>query len=142
MTPTGSESSTVQRICPLCEANCGLTLTIENSQVTSVRGDSDDVFSHGFICPKGVALGELHDDANRLRTPMVRDASGTLVPATWDEAFGVVRTRLGSIMRDNGPESVGNVLGKSQYSQSGRNFHAARFYQGARDHSALFCQYR
>jgi len=111
MNPNGSESTSVQRICPLCEANCGLTLTIEHSQVTSVRGDSDDVFSHGFICPKGVALGELHVDPTRLRNPLVRNASGNLVPATWDEAFGVVRTRLGAIMRDVGPEAVGMFLG-------------------------------
>ena len=62
-------------ICPLCEATCGLRLTIEEGRVTAVRGDEDDVFSRGFVCPKGVAIGELHHDPDRLRTPLVRDAA-------------------------------------------------------------------
>ncbi|PRC49252.1 hypothetical protein C6A85_75700, partial [Mycobacterium sp. ITM-2017-0098] len=52
-------TETVLRICPLCEATCGLTLTIEDGHVTGARGDRDDVFSAGFICPKGASFGEL-----------------------------------------------------------------------------------
>lgn len=47
------ESETALRICPLCEATCGLTLTIDDGRLTGARGDRHDVFSHGFICPKG-----------------------------------------------------------------------------------------
>ncbi|MFE3286349.1 hypothetical protein ACFXJJ_25015, partial [Streptomyces sp. NPDC059233] len=50
---------TALRICPLCEATCGLTLTIEGAAVTGARGDREDVFSRGFICPKGAAFGQL-----------------------------------------------------------------------------------
>lgn len=99
------------RICPLCEATCGLTLTIEADVVTKVRGDDEDVFSHGFVCPKGVALGELHADPHRLRSPLVRDESGALREATWDEAFGTVRSRLSSVMSDHGTDAVGLYLG-------------------------------
>lgn len=60
---------TALRVCPLCEATCGLTLTIEGTRVTGARGDRDDVFSHGFICPKGASFGELDGDPDRLRTP-------------------------------------------------------------------------
>ncbi len=79
--------------------------------VTSVRGDKDDVFSHGFICPKGVSFGEVDSDPTRLRTPMIRNAAGALEPASWDEAFGVIRTRLGAIVAQSGPEAVGMFLG-------------------------------
>ena len=48
-----AQTGTALRICPLCEATCGLTLTIDNGRVTGARGDREDVFSHGFICPKG-----------------------------------------------------------------------------------------
>jgi len=99
------------RICPLCEATCGLVLTFEDSAITRVRGDAEDVFSHGFLCPKGVALGELHADPRRLRTPLVRDESGELREASWDEAFGAIRTRLGSIVADHGADAVGLYLG-------------------------------
>ena len=82
-------------ICPLCEATCGLRLTIEDGAVTAVRGDDEDVFSGGFICPKGTAIGQLHHDPDRLRTPMVRDpGTDRLRPASWDEAFDLIRARL------------------------------------------------
>lgn len=48
-----NDTRTAPRICPLCEATCGLTLTIEGTTVTGARGDRDDIFSRGFICPKG-----------------------------------------------------------------------------------------
>ena len=57
------------RTCPLCEATCGLELTVKNEQVTRIRGDREDVFSQGFICPKGSTLRQLHDDPDRLRGP-------------------------------------------------------------------------
>jgi anaerobic selenocysteine-containing dehydrogenase len=85
------------RTCPLCEATCGLELTLDGDRVTGVRGDRDDVFSHGFICPKGAALGQLHDDPDRLRTPLVR-TDGELRPASFDGAFAVIDERLSPIL--------------------------------------------
>lgn len=101
----------VHRICPLCEATCGLTLTIEGASVLEVRGDAEDVFSRGYVCPKGVALGELHADPRRLTTPLVRGDDGQLHAATWDEAFHVIRDRLRPILSEHGPQSVGLFLG-------------------------------
>src|SRR5215212_7980334 len=73
--------------CPLCEATCGLELQIDDDgRVVRARGDAEDVFSKGFICPKGGSIAALHDDPDRLRTPLVR-RDGELVEATWDEAF-------------------------------------------------------
>ena len=53
---------TVFRTCPLCEAGCGLEITLREEQVVRIRGDRDDVFSKGYICPKGSTLKQLHDD--------------------------------------------------------------------------------
>ena len=91
---------TAYRTCPLCEATCGLELTLAGDRVTRVRGDRDDVFSHGFICPKGAALGQLHDDPDRLRTPLVR-RNGELRPAGFDEAFALIDERLSPILADD-----------------------------------------
>lgn len=102
---------TALRICPLCEANCGLELSITGSIVTSVRGDKADVFSHGYICPKGVSLGDVDADPTRLSTPLIRNSNGALVSATWDEAFALIRTRLGEVIKLSGPDSVGLFLG-------------------------------
>jgi anaerobic selenocysteine-containing dehydrogenase len=118
MTPDSNR--TALRICPLCEANCGLELSISGSTVTSVRGDKADVFSHGYICPKGVALGEVDADPTRLNTPLVRNSRGELLPATWDEAFALIRTRLGDVIKTYGPDSVGLFLGNPNvHSMSG-----------------------
>ena len=70
--------TTHYRTCPLCEATCGLELTVRDGEVVRIRGDRDDVFSKGFICPKGTTLGKLHQDPDRLRTPLVR-RDGVLV---------------------------------------------------------------
>ncbi len=101
---------TIRHICPLCEATCGLQLTVDGDQVIGVRGDADDVFSRGFVCPKGVAIGDLHHDPARLRTPMVRDGDA-LRPASWDEAFDRIRTGLRQVIGESGPNAVAAYLG-------------------------------
>ncbi|MFJ4789446.1 molybdopterin oxidoreductase family protein [Streptomyces sp. NPDC088794] len=103
-------SRTALRICPLCEATCGLTLTIEGTRVTGARGDRDDVFSKGFICPKGASFGAVDADPDRLRTPLVR-RDGVLREATWSEAFDAVAAGLRPVVERYGPNSVGVVLG-------------------------------
>jgi len=82
----------------LCEATCGLEITLDGDQVTAVRGDPDDVFSHGFLCPKGVALKELHEDPDRIREPLIRQADGSFRRASWDEAFEEIDRRLAPIL--------------------------------------------
>jgi anaerobic selenocysteine-containing dehydrogenase len=101
---------TTFRTCPLCEAGCGLEITLKDERVTRIRGDRDDVFSHGFICPKGSTLKQLHEDPNRLREPLVR-RDGELVTATWDEAFTEVERRLAPIIETHGRDAVAVYLG-------------------------------
>ncbi|HEY9374171.1 molybdopterin oxidoreductase family protein [Streptomyces sp.] len=108
--PAPSEASTALRICPLCEATCGLTLTLDGVKVTGARGDRDDVFSQGFICPKGAAFGEVDADPDRLRTPLVR-VDGALREATWDEAFDAIAARIRPLIEEYGPQAVGVALG-------------------------------
>ncbi|MFE2064670.1 molybdopterin oxidoreductase family protein [Streptomyces sp. NPDC059467] len=101
---------TALRICPLCEATCGLTLTIEGTRVAGARGDRDDVFSKGFICPKGASFGAVDGDPDRLRTPLVR-RDGELREATWAEAFDAVAAGVRGVVERYGADSVGVVLG-------------------------------
>ncbi|HEX6713852.1 MAG TPA: molybdopterin oxidoreductase family protein [Thermoleophilaceae bacterium] len=97
--------------CPLCEATCGLELELaDDGSVARIRGDKDDVFSKGFICPKGGSMTALHEDPDRVRTPLVR-RDGELVEATWDEAFEEINRRLPPILERHGRNAVGVYLG-------------------------------
>jgi len=99
-------TETALRICPFCEATCGLALTVENGRVTDVRGDDDDVFSAGYLCPKGVALSQLDEDPDRLRAPMVRKGEG-FVAASWDEAFEAADAALNGVIARHGRQALG-----------------------------------
>jgi anaerobic selenocysteine-containing dehydrogenase len=101
---------TAYRICPLCEACCGLEVRTEGPRIAGIRGDEADVFSAGYICPKGVALKELHEDPDRLRTPLIK-RDGRFVEATWDEAFAEVERRLLPLMQRHGRDAVAVSLG-------------------------------
>ncbi|MFI1432629.1 molybdopterin oxidoreductase family protein [Streptomyces lydicus] len=101
---------TALRICPLCEATCGLTVTLDGDRITAARGDRDDVFSKGFVCPKGASFGELDADPDRLTRPLVR-RDGVLTEATWDEAFAAVQAGLRPVVEAHGPDAVAVVLG-------------------------------
>ncbi|MGW0121927.1 molybdopterin oxidoreductase family protein [Streptomyces sp. NPDC003327] len=109
-TPPGDALTTALRICPLCEATCGLVLTLDGTRVTGARGDRDDVFSQGFVCPKGAAFPEVDADPDRLRRPLVR-RDGELREATWAEAFDTIAARIRPLVERYGPDSVGVVLG-------------------------------
>ncbi|HVG75124.1 MAG TPA: molybdopterin oxidoreductase family protein [Thermoleophilaceae bacterium] len=98
------------RTCPFCEATCGLEIETEGREVVSVRGDADDVFSRGFICPKAYGIKQLHEDPDRLTAPLVR-RDGELVEATWDEAFEEIDRRLTPILSEHGKNSVAVYLG-------------------------------
>src|SRR5687767_16033763 len=103
-------ASTAFRTCPLCEATCGLAITLDDGVVTDIRGDAEDVFSRGFICPKGTAVKHLDEDPDRLRAPLVR-VDGELRPATWDEAFAAVERGLAPIFERYGRNAVALYLG-------------------------------
>ncbi len=97
--------------CPLCEATCGLEVTVDAGRVTKIRGDADDVFSRGFICPKGGTLAALHEDPDRLRAPLIKQADGTFATVTWDEAFTEIERRLPPLVAAHGRDSVAAYLG-------------------------------
>jgi len=112
--PAGGSTRTAFRTCPLCEAGCGLEITVKGAPgsetVTRIRGDQADVFSHGFICPKGSTLKQLHDDPDRLRKPLVK-RNGVHEEVEWDEAWAIIADRLPALMAEHGREAVGVYLG-------------------------------
>ncbi|MGA7227279.1 MAG: molybdopterin-dependent oxidoreductase, partial [Acidimicrobiia bacterium] len=107
------------RTCPLCEATCGLEVTHDGHSVIRIRGDREDVFSHGYICPKGSTLAQLDEDPDRLRTPLIKE-NGAHRPAGWDEAFALIEERMAPLVAEHGPNVVGVYLGNPNvHSMSG-----------------------
>jgi anaerobic selenocysteine-containing dehydrogenase len=105
------------RTCPLCECMCGLELHLDDDdRVKLIRPYKDDVFSKGYICPKGTTLGHLHDDPDRLRTPLIREGD-RFREASWSEAFARCRELIHGVLERHGPASltafVGNPVGHS-----------------------------
>jgi anaerobic selenocysteine-containing dehydrogenase len=96
--------------CPLCEATCGLELHVEDQAVTLVRGDRDDVFSHGYLCPKGTAIRALEADPDRLRKPQIR-VGDQWHDASWDDAFELIDGNLTRIIAEHGPDALAVYLG-------------------------------
>lgn len=119
------------RACHLCEAICGLTIETErladgSQQILSIKGDAQDSFSRGHICPKAVALQDIQHDPDRLRQPM-RRTGGEWQPIGWDEAFALVAERLAAIQEQHGKNAVAIYQGNPSVHNYGLMTHSNYF---------------
>jgi anaerobic selenocysteine-containing dehydrogenase len=105
-----SDRRTVHRVCPFCEATCGLAVEVEGNAIVSVRGDKEDPFSRGYICPKAYGLKELYHDPDRLRKPVRRTANGW-EEISWEEAFKEISSQLLTIREQYGNNAIGMYAG-------------------------------
>ncbi|MFZ5636987.1 MAG: molybdopterin-dependent oxidoreductase [Pseudomonadota bacterium] len=134
MTQPHDETRTAQRICPFCEAACGLSVQLRGDEVVAVRGDRDDVFSRGYLCPKGVALKDLHDDPDRLRTPMIRRGRGAEArwdACSWEEAFAEIERRLPPLLEAHGRRTLALSFGNPVVHKLGLQFYMPRLTRAA-----------
>jgi anaerobic selenocysteine-containing dehydrogenase len=111
-----------KRTCPLCEAMCGLDVHVDDGRVTLIRPNRDDVWSQGFICPKGTALGHLHHDPDRLREPMVREGDRWR-EVSWDEALATCKRLLDDVIARHGKDAVTTYIGNP----TAHNFSLSRY---------------
>lgn len=118
--------STHFRPCTLCEAMCGLRIETDGQRVTSIRGDEDDPFSRGFLCPKATALKDLHEDPDRLRAPMKREGT-TWRAVGWEEALDEAAQRLHDVQRRHGRNSVATYAGNPTTHNTGAILFAPLF---------------
>lgn len=119
------------RTCSLCEAMCGIVVEHDDGRVTSIRGDDDDPFSRGHVCPKAVALQDVHHDPDRLRTPVRRDGDRWL-PLGWDEAFDLVARQLHEVQGRFGRDAVAVYLGNPTVHSLGAMLFAPPFVRRLR----------
>ena len=101
-------------VCNLCEAICGIELTIEDNRVTGVRGNPNDPLSRGHICPKGTAIGDIYSDPDRLKHPVKRVGEGadaTWQEISWEEAFELTANQLAAAINEHGDDALAIYLG-------------------------------
>lgn len=103
-------TTTHYRACNLCEAICGIEVEVEAGEIVAIRGDREDPFSRGHICPKAVALQDIQNDPDRLRRPLRRTADGWREVA-WDEAFDQAAARIREVQRRHGRDAVAVYAG-------------------------------
>ena len=101
---------TVRSFCRICTSVCGILVDVEGDQVIRVRGDQEHPFSHGYTCPKGRAMGQMHHHPNRLERPRMQ-IDGRLQETTWDACLDDLGARLKDIIDRHGPDSVGMYFG-------------------------------
>ena len=121
-----SETTRHHRACHLCEAICGLTIETLGTQILSIKGDPEDSFSRGHICPKAVALQDIQNDPNRLRHPM-RRVGNEWQAITWEEAFALVAERLAGIRERHGSNAVAVYQGNPSVHNYGLMTHSNYF---------------
>ncbi|MEH6445751.1 MAG: molybdopterin-dependent oxidoreductase [Oceanospirillaceae bacterium] len=98
------------RNCTLCEAMCGIQIKYQGDKILSIAGDEEDPHSGGHICPKGYSLQDLHNDPDRLKTPMQK-VNGQWLPISWDDALDRVSTEIVNIQRKYGDDAISSYTG-------------------------------
>jgi anaerobic selenocysteine-containing dehydrogenase len=119
------------RACNLCEAICGIEISVQAGQGLDIRGDKDDPLSRGYICPKAVALQDIHYDKDRLKHPVRRTANGWQ-QIGWDEAFDEVARKLKDIRAKHGRNAIGSYLGNPNVHNFGALLFAPAFIRSLR----------
>lgn len=113
--------------CNLCEAICGLEFRVRDGHIVSIRGDEQDPLSRGHICPKAVALQDIHEDPDRLRRPLKR-VGERWEEVSWDAAFDDIADRLAAIHREHGANSIAAYLGNPSVHNWGILTHSAALF--------------
>ena len=131
-----TNTRTHHRVCHLCEAMCGLVIQTEGGKVTDIRGDKDDPLSRGHVCPKAVALQDIHEDPDRLRKPMkrIRTVPGEYqhVEIEWSEALDLAADALASTIQKQGVDAVGAYFGNPSVHNYGMLTHQRNLFRHIR----------
>lgn len=125
LSPQASAPTKAYRTCSLCEAACGLEITVADGVPTGVRGDADDVLSQGFLCPKGASIHGLHLDPDRIREPLAKQPDGSFRAVSWEEAFALADRLITPVIAEHGRDAVATYVGNP----SGHDLSAALYHR-------------
>jgi len=117
------------RNCNLCEAMCGVAIEVEDRQIISIKGDKEDPFSKGHICPKALSLKDFHEDPDRLRKPMLKTNEGWK-EVSWGKAYDFIGSKVKRVQKDHGADAVGVYLGNPNVHHHGNLLFGGLFLAG------------
>jgi anaerobic selenocysteine-containing dehydrogenase len=133
---TAMTHATHYRACHLCEAICGLVIETSDDQILSIKGDKADPLSRGHICPKAVALRDIHEDPDRLRRPVKKmttaDGDTHWQEISWEEALDTTAQRLLEIHNRHGVDAIGVYLGNPTVHNYGMLTHQGQLFRHLR----------
>lgn len=110
------------RTCHLCEAMCGLQIEVEGNEIKAIKGDENDPFSQGYICPKAVALQDIYSDKDRLKFPVKRTGKKWKM-ISWEQAFNEVVDNIKLSQKKYGNNSIGVYVGNPSSHNYGINLY-------------------
>ncbi len=110
---------------------CGLKISLQGDRIVSIRGDDDDPFSQGHVCPKAPALAALHEDPDRLRAPLRRTASDW-EEISWDEALDDAAERMHRVQQRHGRHALAAYVGNPTVHNMGALVFGPRFLRALR----------
>ena len=126
-------------VCNLCEAICGLVITLDGDRITDVRGNPDDPLSRGHVCPKAIALQDIHEDPDRLRRPVRRVPAGPTAgdgdrwqEISWDEALDLVADKIARTVNEHGRDALAVYLGNPNVHSLGSMTHGTAMVKALR----------
>ena len=90
---------------------CGLEIEHDGKSVHTVKGDVNDPFSKGSICPKGALIHKIHEDPNRLKKPLKKNENGEFEEVSWKEALDYTAAQLNKIKEKHGKNAIALYLG-------------------------------
>lgn len=133
MNASAGERKTHYRACHLCEAICGLVIETTGTEIVSIKGDKDDPLSRGHICPKAIALKDLHEDPDRIRSPIRKttDGDGNILweDISWDEALDTVAGKMVEAKERYGVHSIGAYFGNPSVHNYGMLTHQSALFR-------------
>jgi ferredoxin-nitrate reductase len=93
-------------VCGFCSIGCGLEIGSAAGEIVAVRGRGEYPVNRGRLGPKGLNQFYANRHPTRALYPMVRNARGKLVRATWDEAMTAVVNKFQETLIEHGPDGV------------------------------------
>lgn len=102
--------------CRICEAHCGLVVEVERAtqRVRQILPDREHPVSQGYCCAKGLRLGEVHHDSDRLDYPLKRSPAG-FERISWAQALEEIGGQLRRLRTEHGPRSIGMYRGNPSF---------------------------